>query len=124
MVTKERNCPYPMSQLIISRTSQLVVRLFNKFHYLQTNRIILNKLNCRSPTKVWINNPCCVPRPHPSWAPCKLLSVAAVDQRLCDGMGSLWRGKQENNFTEAYIHRVHYKSLRKTSFQSINQSAT
>ena len=35
---------------------------------------------------LWLST---VPHQYPSWESCKLLNVAAVDQHLCVGMGSL-----------------------------------
>ena len=41
-----------------------------------------------------------VPHQYPSWESCKLPNVAAVDQHLCVGMGSLWRDQEKTDQKE------------------------
>ena len=46
---------------------------------------------------LWLST---VPHQYPSWESCKLLNVAAVDQHLCVGMGSLWRDQEKTDQRE------------------------
>ena len=52
-----------------------------------------------------------VPHQYPSWESCKLPNVAAVDQHLCVGMGSLWRDQEKTDQKELSVSWWHYHNF-------------